>query len=139
MAYIGDYDGKFSKIDIQTGKIIWSWENKALKQPFIASASLSGDRIVSGNRVKFVYCLDKNSGKLIWSFNSGSRVEASPVIIQDKVLTANMRGDLALIKLSDGSQIWKYEVGNAILHNPAVIENLMIVCSLNGTVYCFGK
>jgi len=86
-----------------------------------------------------VYCFDKNSGKLIWSVNSGNRIEASPVIIKDKVLSANMRGDIALLKLSDGSSIWKYEVGNAILHNPAIIENLMVVCALNGTVYCFGK
>jgi outer membrane protein assembly factor BamB len=139
MAYIGDYDGKFSRVDIQAGKIVWSWENKEQKQPFVASASLSGDKIVTGNRDKFIYCFDKNSGKLIWNYNSGNRVEASPVIVKDKVLTANMRGDLAVLKLSDGSVIWKYEVGNSILHNPAVIDNLMIVCTLNGMVYCFGK
>ena len=72
-------------------------------------------------------------------FNTGNRVEASPVIIRDKVLTANMRGDLALLNILDGSLIWKYEVGNSIVHNPAVIENLMVVCALNGTIYCFGK
>jgi outer membrane protein assembly factor BamB len=139
MAYIGDYDGKFSKVDIQTKKIAWSWENTAVKQPFVASASLSGDRVVSGNRDKMVYCFDKNSGKLLWTYNSGNRVEASPVIIRDKVLTANMRGDMALLKLSDGSVVWKYETGNSILHNPGVIENLMVVCTLDGSVYCFGK
>ena len=97
------------------------------------------DRIVTGNRDKFVYCFDKSSGKLLWNFNTGNRVEASPVIIRDKVLTANMRGDLALLNILDGSLIWKYEVGNSIVHNPAVIENLMVVCALNGTIYCFGK
>jgi outer membrane protein assembly factor BamB len=139
MAYSGDYDGLFSKVDIVNQKKSWSWENKENKQPFVASAALSGDRVVTGNRDKFVYCFDKNSGKLIWNVNSGNRVEASPVIVKDKVLSANMRGDVALLKLSDGSSIWKYEIGNSILHNPAVIENLMVVCSLNGTVYCFGK
>jgi len=57
----------------------------------------------------------------------------------DKVMIANMRGDLALLKMTDGSVIWKYEIGNSILHNPAVIENLMVVCALDGNVYCFGK
>ena len=139
MVYIGDYDGKFSKVDIQAQKVAWSWEGKEPRQPFVASAALSGNQVVSGNRDKFVYCFDKNSGKLLWNFNSGNRVEASPVIINDKVLIANMRGDLALLKLADGSLIWKYEIGNSILHNPAVIENLMAVCALDGTVYCFGK
>jgi len=139
MAYIGDYDGKFSKVDIKAQKVVWNWENKELKQPFVASAALSGNSVVTGNRDKFVYCFDKNSGKLVWSFNSGNRVEASPVIIKDKVMIANMRGDLALLSLSDGSVIWKYEIGNSILHNPSVIENLMVVCALDGSVYCFGK
>jgi outer membrane protein assembly factor BamB len=139
MAYIGDYDGKFSKVDTQTGTIVWSWENAEFKQPFIASAALSGDKIVTGNRDKFVYCFDKNSGKLLWNYNSGNRIEASPVIIRGKVLIANMRGDIALLKLTDMSVIWKYETGNSILQNPAVIENLMVACTLDGVVYCFGK
>jgi len=55
------------------------------------------------------------------------------------VLSANMRGDLALLNLSNGTVIWKYEIGNSILHNPAVIENKMVVCTLDGNIFCFGK
>jgi outer membrane protein assembly factor BamB len=99
---------------------------------------LSGNKVVTGNRDKFVYCFDKNSGKLLWKYNRNNRVEASPVIIKDKVLIANMRGDLQLLSLSDGSLTWSYELGSAISNNPAVIENLIIACN-DGNIYCFGK
>ena len=141
MAYIGDYDGKFSKVDIQKKKILWSWENpnKEARQPFIASAALSGNKVVTANKDKFVYCFDKSSGKLLWNFNTNKVVEASPVIVNDKVIVANMRGDLTILNLSNGSKIWSYEIGSGIPNNPAVIDNMIVAGAMDGNIYCFGK
>jgi outer membrane protein assembly factor BamB len=129
MAYIGDYDGKFSKVDIRNKKIVWSWENpnKDAKQPFVASAALEGNRVISGSRDKCVYCFDKMTGKVLWSYNTGKMVEASPLIVNDKVLVANMRGDLTMLNLSNGAKSWTYEIGSAIPGNPAVINNMIII------------
>ena len=41
-----------------------------------------------------MYCFDKNTGKKLWEYNTGRHVEASPVIVKDKVIVANMRGDV---------------------------------------------
>jgi outer membrane protein assembly factor BamB len=85
-----------------------------------------------------LYCFDKNSGKKLWEYNTGSRVEASPVIVGDKVIVANMRGDLAIVNLSDGKPVWNYEIGSQIIGNPAVVENHIFVGALDGNIYCFG-
>jgi len=60
-------------------------------------------------------------------------------VVNDKVVVANMRGDLALVNLSDGKLVWSYEVGSQIISNPAVAGGRIYVGAQDGNVYCFGS
>jgi outer membrane protein assembly factor BamB len=139
LAYVGDYDGGFSCVSITEKKIAWKYSNDKVQLPFVASAAISGDRVITGSRDKNVYCFGKTDGKLIWKYNTGEKVDASPLICQDKVLVANMRGDLILVKLSDGTPVWTFETGTPIFGNPAVSGGMIYVGGQDGTVQCFGK
>ena len=139
MAWVGDYDGQFSRVDMAKGSISWKWADPKVKLPFLASPALAGNFVITGNHDKNIYCFDKNTGKKVWNYNTGNRVEASPVIYGKKVIAANMRGDLFQLNLNDGKVVWKYELGSAIISNPAVVSNKIIVAASDGTVYCFGK
>ncbi|MBA7483565.1 DNA damage-responsive serine/threonine-protein kinase RqkA [subsurface metagenome] len=139
MAFIGDHDGRFSCVDLGKSGISWTWENEQVHLPFLASPSVTSDRVVIGNEDKYIYCFDRLSGRLEWKFNSGSRVHASVVIAHNRVLSANMRGDLHILDLEDGSEIWSYELGSAITGNPALTEGKFFVASSDGYLYCFGK
>ena len=139
MAYVGDYDGSFSSLDIKNQKPKWVFRNEESKLPFIGSAAVEGNRIFIGNRDKFMYCLDKTTGKLLWKVNTGARVDASPVILKNGVLVANMRGDLLLMNKENGATLWSYELGTPISGNPAVIQDYIIVGAEDGRVYCFGR
>jgi eukaryotic-like serine/threonine-protein kinase len=138
-SYLGDYDGGFSCVNITAKKIDWKYSNDKVQLPFIASAAISGDRVVTGNRDKNVYCFGKADGKLLWRYNSGEKVDASPLICRDKILIANMRGDLMLLKLSDGTPVWTLETGSPIFGNPAVTRGKIITCGQDGTIACYGK
>lgn len=138
-AYIGDYDGQFTGVSLNEDKIIWQFTNENSQLPFIASPSLYKNYIIAGGRDKHLYCLDKNNGKLIWKYNTGSRVDASPVIISDKAVVANMRGDLLIIDIQTGKPSWSYELGTPVSGNPAVIDNIIIVAADDGRIYCFGE
>jgi eukaryotic-like serine/threonine-protein kinase len=96
-AYIGDYDGRFFQVDLKTNKTNWVWEHETTKLQFIASPALLGNRVLTANHNRFLYTVSikipaKNCGNTI----PVVRVEASPVIVKDKVISANMRGDLAM-------------------------------------------
>lgn len=138
-AYIGDYDGRFFQVDLKNGNTTWVWEHETTKLQFIASPALLGDKVLTANYNKFLYCFDKNNGKKLWEYNTGKHVEASPVIVGDKVIIANMRGDLAMVNLSDGEPVWTYEIGGQIISNPAVASGKIFVGAYDGNVYCFGK
>jgi outer membrane protein assembly factor BamB len=78
------------------------------------------------------------TGKMIWKFNTGSRVEASTVVSHSKVLVANMRGDLFILDVNNGKKLWSYEIGTPVLATPAILKDRFIVAAIDGTVYCFG-
>ena len=81
-AYIGDYDGRFFQVDLKEKKTTWVWEDEKTHLQFIASPALIGDRVLTANYNKFLYCFDKNTGKKLWEYNTGRQVEASPVIVK---------------------------------------------------------
>jgi outer membrane protein assembly factor BamB len=139
LTYVGDYDGGFTCVSITEQKIKWKYKNEKTQLPFVASAAVSGDRVITGCRDKNVYCFGKADGKLIWKYNTGEKVDASPLICQDKVLIANMRGDLIALKLNDGTPVWTFETGTPIFGNPAVAGGKIYVGGQDGTIRCFGR
>ncbi len=138
-AFVGDYDGRFSAVDLKAQRVSWSFENKEANLPFIGSPAIQGNYLYIGNRDKFMYCLNKTDGKLVWKYNTGSRVDASPVVVGKRVLVANMRGDLFLMDKESGEPDWTYELGTAIHANPAVAGSRFYVAGDDGRIYCFGK
>jgi len=138
-AYVGDYDGRFSAVDLEAERVSWTFENKEANLPFIGSPAILGARVYIGNRDKFMYCLNKKDGKLVWKYNTGSRVDASPVVVDGKILTANMRGDLFLLDGGTGKPAWTYELGTPVNANPAVAGERFYVAGDDGRIYCFGK
>lgn len=139
IAYVGDYDGVFSAVDYVGGKVLWKWEDKERNLPFIASPSVLGNRVLIGNRDRFVYCLDKRNGETIWQTNTGSRVDASTVTDGQRVLAANMRGDIMMLDIETGRRLWMFETGSPISGSPAVANNKIITGTNDGTVWCFGN
>lgn len=139
IAYIGDYDGVFSAVNYLKGEILWTWEDKERQLPFIASPSVYGNRVIIGNRDRFVYCLDKRTGETLWKTNTGSRVDASTLTDGSRVLVANMRGDIMLLDIETGARLWTYETGSPVSGSPAVAENKIFIGDNSGTLWCFGN
>lgn len=138
-AYVGDYDGQFTCVNLRENKIAWQFSSEGSQLPFIGSPALFKDYVVAGGRDKNVYCFNKSSGALIWKFNTGSRVDASLVIVSDRVLVVNMRGDFIILNLSDGKLLWTYELGTPVSGNPAVLDKKIIIAADDGNIYCFGE
>jgi outer membrane protein assembly factor BamB len=126
-------------VDYRNGRVLWSFSGAERQLPFIGSPALSGNRIVTGNRDRFVYCLDRRDGRLLWRRNAGHRVDAAPVADSRNVLVANMRGDLMLLALANGEVVWRYELGSPVTGNPAVSDGLIIAGTLDGTLYALQR
>ncbi|MFR1237270.1 MAG: PQQ-binding-like beta-propeller repeat protein [Barnesiella sp.] len=114
--YQGGYK-KFSKIDVRNGKTIWSYDsigNYCQARPVIA-----GDRILFGAWDTHLYCLDKNTGRLLWKWDNGKNANmlspgnCVPAVYQDKVIVVAPDRYMTAVSLTDGHEIWrsnKYKV-----------------------------
>lgn len=139
MTYLGDYDGNFFGINIEEQKISWQWKNGDANIAFVASPAVYQTRVVNSSRDKHTYCWDYKSGELLWKRNSGYRIDASPVVSKDRVLTVNMRGDIQVLKLTDGTVLGTYDVGSPVPSNPSVYQEKIYLGAMDGNVYCLGK
>jgi outer membrane protein assembly factor BamB len=80
----------------------------------------------------------RDSGELVWTFNTGGKVDSSPVVVGDKVVFGSDDGRLYIVSLTDGRELWSYEIGQPVGSSPAVADGKIVIGSDDGGIYCFG-
>lgn len=71
---------------------------------------------------------------LLWSFETGDKIESSPVIHDGLVFFGSTDGNMYALDLK-GKLKWKYKSEVGIEAHLAVVDNMVIAGSLDGTVY----
>ncbi len=134
--YVGNYDNVFLCGEVATGAVVWKYTGGTA--PIFSSPAVGEDVVVFGCRDKRVHCVNKDSGKMVWTFTTSGEVDSSPTICRDKVVVGSGDGRLYMLRLSDGKQVWSYEIGQPIISSPAVARGVVVVGSDDGYVYAFG-
>jgi len=111
-----DTISKYYAIDINSGKILWSFYNNA---PFISEVKIEKEKIfvVDSNNVLKSFSL--NDGALIWEYKSDtstikSSKKISIAIDDNKVLFNNSIGDINAIDIDSGNLIWITPTANKL-------------------------
>ena len=133
--YVGNYDNIFMKADIAAGKVVWEYTGS--DAPFFSSPAIGENVVIFGGRDERVHCVNRDDGKVVWTFQTRGEVDSSPVICGDKVVVGSEDGRLYVIRLSDGSSVWSYEIGQPITSSPAVARGMVVVGCDDGYVYAF--
>lgn len=135
-AYIGHYENEFLCADLTKGEVAWRYRDRAF--PFMSSPAVTTNRVVVGARDKRVHCIDRETGKAVWTFQTRGKVESSAVVAGDKVVVGSDDGRVYLIALADGRELWNYEIGQPIQSSPAVVDGHVVLGADDGVLYCFG-
>lgn len=136
MAYFGDYDGTFFAVDIDKGQLAWKY-TQAMGNPFLSAPAVSEDKVVIGSHNRQVYCFDRMSGDLAWSFRTRGKIDSSPVIAGNTVITCSNDGWIRFLSLDKGKELGSYELGLRMHSTPAVVNGLLVVGAQDGKVYVF--
>jgi eukaryotic-like serine/threonine-protein kinase len=134
-AYFGHYENALLAVDWHTGKVRWTYKDKAF--PFFSSPAVGASRVVIGGRNKGVVCVNRSDGQLLWKFATRGQVDSSPVICGDRVVAASEDGRLYILWLADGTLIWSYDLGKPITASPAVAAGWIVIGCEDGNVYGF--
>jgi outer membrane protein assembly factor BamB len=60
-----------------------------------------------------VRCLDAATGKDMWSFTAGGRIDSAPTIHQGRVLFGCRDGSVYCLRASDGARVWRFRAAPA--------------------------
>jgi outer membrane protein assembly factor BamB len=115
------------------------YQNPDREFPYYSSPAVNERIVVIGGRDKEVHGLDARTGRQIWSFRTGSRVDSSPVILGDRVFVGSSDGNLYALDTSSGKEAWRFETGAGIFASPAIADDRLVISSDEGVVYCFGE
>lgn len=146
---LGTFGAQVLCIDLKTAKVLWTYEDPDRKFPFYASPAVGPLRAPAGaggkpDLVAVVAGRDKTArtfriedGKLLWTFTTKARIDASPVIVGARVIVAGMDGNLYLLDLETGKEVWRFTAGPAFLASPSVGEGRLVISTEEGLVHCF--
>jgi outer membrane protein assembly factor BamB len=136
LAFVGDYDGGFTCVDLTKNKRKWKFTNPKAT-PFLSSPAVNASRVFIGSHDKKVYCFDKHNGKVLWTYQAYGKIESSPVLLKDKLIICSNDGIIHFINPVTGKKLYIYELGIAMKSTPAVINNFLVVAGKDGKVYAF--
>jgi outer membrane protein assembly factor BamB len=71
--------------------------------------------------------LPTEAGQVIWTFNAGAAVLATPLITADTVYITSLDHHLYALDRATGRQRWKTDLGAAIAGTPALVNSMLYV------------
>jgi eukaryotic-like serine/threonine-protein kinase len=97
VVYAGSSDAQFIQaIDAATGKEIW----RTTTGVTWSSPSVAGDMLYAGDGAGRLNALDRKTGKLLWSFRTGSTTYSTPTPSGDLVFIGSTDGGVYAIRVS---------------------------------------
>ncbi len=109
--YIGGSFGEFVKFNCKNGRI--EWKKKIGDGLFQGRPTIAGDKILAGCWDKYLYCIDANTGDVVWKWTNGSAQKlyspgnVVPVVSHGKVIIVAPDNRMTAINLANGEQLWR--------------------------------
>jgi outer membrane protein assembly factor BamB len=139
IAYYGTFANDVIAVDLRNKTHRWRYEHAERHFPFYSSAAVAEGKVVVGGRDKMVHALDQATGKPIWTFTTGARVESSPAIAGKRVYVGSSDGRFYVLDLDTGEKVWEFESGASFAASPALASGKIVIGSQDGILYCFGR
>jgi outer membrane protein assembly factor BamB len=126
--YIGDLDGTFHALSLDTGETRWTFRAEAAGFP--ASAAVSTDPavplVVVGDDAGLVRALDMATGEVRWTHETSGEISGGPTIFSSpegpRVLVGSQDASLACLAIADGTVVWTHSIADQIRCSPTVVQ-----------------
>ena len=78
--YLGDLDGHFTALSLDTGKTLWQFDSSNSGFPSAAAVSTESEYpfVVVGDDLGVIRCLNTNSGKVVWDLSMEGEISGGP-------------------------------------------------------------
>ena len=116
------------------------WEVK-LRAPLTPPVSSGGKVYVAAKDEHTLYALDSVSGREVWRYTAGGRIDSPPTIDGSRILFGCADGHAYCLRAEDGALVWRFQAAptrrlicdNGQLESPWRVHGSMLL--LDGVVY----
>jgi outer membrane protein assembly factor BamB len=122
-------------LDRETGAELWSFDQAASQ--YVEGGAIGDGIFVIGNSDNDVYALDVESGARRWGapFETGHRVWATPLIVDDIVYVGSMDRHLYALDLASGRELWKFSTQGAFADTPVLRDGVLYAGAFDNRLY----
>jgi outer membrane protein assembly factor BamB len=138
VVYFGDSSGNEYAVDVASKSIKPGWPFKA-KQAIWGSSLAAGGRLYVASMDHFVYCLDAQSGQVIWKTEVGGAMASEPTLdtATGILYVGAFDGRVYAIQADSGALVkgFDFKAGNWIWSSVLLVDGQLYVTSLDGKLY----
>jgi outer membrane protein assembly factor BamB len=145
----GAYDNRVYSLWKDTGAVDWmtpigDWPDSSavVHEGRVYIGSGIGDYVPS--KPSLLYCLDETNGDIIWTFQAGGQIVASPTIADDTVIFGSYDENIYAVPTEDPNGdgvidltevVWIFNIGARVVSSAAVEDDVVYVGSHSGKLY----
>jgi outer membrane protein assembly factor BamB len=133
--YIGDLDGTFYALDLQTGQEHWKFKNPADQTGFNAAAGVRNRLVYIGDMDGNFYCLDAKTREKKWAAKADAEINSAANFYQDNVLFGSQDATLYCLDAKTGEKQWTHRIGDQIRCSPTVVEDRCFLAGCDGKLH----
>jgi outer membrane protein assembly factor BamB len=110
-----------------SGKKVWDYRDINRS---ISTVSIHDDLVYAADYAGYLHCLDANTGKFYWKYDTQSHIWSSPLVVGDYVLLGNEDAELVVLKTGKTLQhVRTAEFPSPIYSSPVVANNVLYVAT----------
>ncbi len=133
-AYVGTQFGTIRALDIRSGAVAWSHETPG--GPRMASSpAVWGNEIVYHTMAGWVYVLNRTNGKLLWSWDAGSAIEPSPIVVHGIDYFGTAGGTVDALDLRARKLRWSHSLGSKITSSASIAGGRLFIGDYAGRLW----
>jgi len=118
------------------GREVWRYGGN--KRGYWSTPAVVNKRVYIGGDDGKLHCVDAESGKAIWTFQTKQAIWSSPCVVDGKVIFGSRDGNLYIIDADTGAELWKQRVDGRIISSPCIVDGVIYIGTATGWFYCFG-
>jgi len=134
---VTDNIGKFYKLDLDTGNLIWSKINTS---PFNSEIKIFKDKVYLIDLENKIHCFSIIDGSRLWSYQTDnffikSQKKLSIVLDEGVVYFNNSVGDITALNAEDGTLVWQTPTQNSFAYASTILLNASDLVLNDGSIY----
>jgi outer membrane protein assembly factor BamB len=133
-AYIGNQYGTVHAISMRSGKV--AWQHATPGSPRMASSpAIDGEDVVYHTMGGQVYVLVRANGHVKWTWNAGSAIESSPVVVHGIDYFGTAAGQMYALDLRRHKVRWSRYLGAKITSSAAIEHGRLFIGDYAGRLW----